>query len=75
MNRAEMAVKIAELHRQAVERRKEEFIEEIMNHVYCHDSDREHIKKLIDRSFIEGINAYIETELQIITALEEEGEL
>ena len=74
-NKLEMSMKIAKLHEEAVERRKEEFIEEIMKCVHCHESDRESVKRLIGRSFDEGAEAFVKTEIEIMEALEEEGVL
>lgn len=73
MDNALLQVKIAELHAKAVKIRKEEFIEEFMTHITCHESDREELKRLIARSFDKGVDTFVQTELQIMAALEEEG--
>lgn len=73
MSNIELKFKIADLHAKAVNRRKEEFIEEFMKHITCHEDDREGLKKLIARSFDEGVEAFVQTQIEIMEALEEEG--
>ena len=72
-NMVETRYKIAEAHFEALERRKAEYITEVMKHVHCHEADKETIRKLVARSFQEGIDAFVITQLQIMEALEEEG--
>ena len=73
MNIEETSIKIAEVHYEAVLRRKAEFIEEVMDHVHCHEEDKETLRKLVARSFQEGVDAFVKTQLQIMEVLEEEG--
>ena len=69
----DMSIKIAEVHYEAILRKKAEFIEEVMEHVHCHDADKETLRKLVARSFQEGVDAFVTTQLQIMEVLEEEG--
>lgn len=73
MNKEKISDQIAEVHYDAIIRRKAEYIEEVMDHVFCNKEDKETIKRLIDDSFQEGVNTFMLTQLEIMVALDEEG--